>query len=172
MKKDKSFIIRPKVTISLNPILEAYCRYVFSTPPEQKEIAITRNKDIGKLIHAHTLSAKYPIKGPSIQHPVSFILPVNPDSQIGVLSRFLYVDRWGLQQIQDGIEYEFRKWVERRYEIGYFKMYEQRRIIEAILRGLNVRNNAANFDAIKKIDYRNRRKVEEVTFESLLTVDI
>lgn len=171
MKKENNLITRPKVTISLNPILEAYCRFVFSTSPDQKEIAINRKKDIGKLIHAHTLSARYAIKGPSIADPVTFILPVNPDNQNGVLSGFLYVDRWGLQQIQDGIEYEFRKWVERRYEVGYFKMFEQRKIIEAILRGLNVRNNAANFDAIKKIDYRNRRKAEEVTFANLLAIE-
>ena len=41
-------------------------------------------------------------------------------------------------------------------------------IVEAVLRGLNLRNNAVNFEAIKKIDYRNRRKIEEKRFEELL----
>lgn len=163
---------KPKVTISLSPLLEAYCRFIFKTPANQKEIAITRKKDIGKLVHAHLLSKKHAIKGAFITNPVTLILSVNPVNQNGILSGFLYVDQWGLQQIQDGVEYEFRKWVERRYEIGYFKNYGQTKIIDAILRGLNVRNNAANFDAIKKIDYRNRRKIEEIRFEHLLSFDI
>lgn len=169
MKIDLS---RPQVTVSLSPLLEAYCRFVFGTPPDEKEISINRKKDIGKLIHAHILSKKYAIKGPSIKNPVTVILPVNPENQNGILSGFLYVDRWGMQKIQDGIENEFRKFVERRYELGYRKKYEQREIIEAILRGLNVRNNAANFDAIKKIDYRNHRKTQEIQFSELLSADI
>ena len=167
----KSSSTKPQITVSLNPVLEAYCRFVFNTPADQKEICINRSKDLGKLIHSHTLSKNYAIKGPFIKQPVVFILPVNPMNQRGIESKWLYVDRWHMQQIQDGIEYEFRKWVERRYEIGYFRCYSPDQIIKAILRGLNVRNNAANYDMIKKIDYRNRRKEEEVRFGSLLSFD-
>jgi hypothetical protein len=37
---------------------------------------------------------------------------------------------------------------------------------------LNVRNNCANFDAIKKIDYRNVRKEEELRFQELLDAEL
>ena len=162
---------KPQITISLSPLLEAYCRFVFNTPSDQKEIIINRKHDVGLLIHANVSEKEFPVKGPFLDHPVTFILPVNKTNHHGIQSSFLTVTDWGLQKIQDGIEYEFRKWVERRYEVGYFKRYEQKDIIDAILRGLNVRNNTANFDAIKKIDYRNRRRIEEKRFQILLSFD-
>lgn len=171
MLKKSKFAPRPQVTISLDPILEAYCRFKFNTSPDQKEIHINLKSDIGKLIHAHVQSSHFARKGPFIINPVTIILPINPQNQNGVLSGFLFIDNWGIQKIENGIEYEFRKWVERRYEIGYGKRWDRKDIIEAILRGLNVRNNVANFDAIKKIDYRNHRKNEEIRFAELLLSD-
>ena len=167
----KKFKPKPQVTISLEPILDAYLRFVFKTPPEAAEITINTKKDLGKLIHSHVHSSHVSRKGPSVPNPVTVILPVNEINNYGVLSGFLYVDAWGLQRIRNGVEYEFRKWVERRFEIGYRKRHERKDIVEAVLRGLNVRNNCANFDAIKKIDYRNHRKEEELRFESLLEAE-
>lgn len=171
MLKKTKFRPRPQVTISLEPILEAYCRFKLNTPPDQKEIAINLKSDIGLLIHAHVQSSHFARKGPLIINPVTIILPTNPQNQNGVLSGFLFIDNWGLQKIENGIKYDFRKWVERRYETGYKKRWDRKDIIEAILRGLNVRNNVANFDAIKKIDYRNHRKTEEIRFAELLLSD-
>lgn len=162
---------KPQITISLSPLLEAYCRFVFNTPAKQKEIIVSRTHDIGKLIHSNVITSDLPVRRPFIDHPVTFILPVNPINRHSVNSHFLKVSNWGEQKIQDGVEYEYRKWVERRFEIGYQIKWSQKQIIDAILRGLNIRNNAANFDAVKKIDYRNRRKTEEKRFEKLLASD-
>lgn len=171
MLKNPKFTPKPQVTISLEPILEAYCRFIFKTPFDQPEITINLKKDLGMLIHSHVKISHCFRKGPSLTNPVTIILPTNPISQHRVLSGFLYVDGWGMQKIENAIEYDFRKWVERRYEIGYGKRFDRKDIIEAILRGLNVRNNVANFDAIKKIDYRNHRKTEEKRFIELLLSD-
>lgn len=168
IKSSKKFTPKPQISVSLSPILEAYLRFVFKTPADQAAITINTKKDIGKLIHSHVHSSHKSIKSPCIPNPVTIILPTNETNNYGLLSGFLFVDAWGLQRIRNGVEYEFRKWVERRYEIGYSKRYDQKDIVEAVLRGLNVRNNCANFDAIKKIDYRNRRKEEEIRFKSLL----
>lgn len=168
IKHSQRFKPKPQVTISLEPVLEAYLRFVFKTPADQEAITINLKKDIGKLIHSHVHSSHSIRKGPCVPNPVTVILPINTENDYGVLSGFLYVDEWGLQKIRNGIEYEFRKWVERRFEIGYEKRFEYKDIIEAILRGLNVRNNIANFDSIKKINYRNRRRIEEKRFSELL----
>lgn len=165
------FTKKPKIIISLDPLFEAYCRFIFNTPQKQKEIVVNRKKDIGKLINSNVSSSDLPVKRPFIVNPVVFILPVNPVNRHSVSSHFLKVSSWGEQKIQDGIEYEYRKWVERRFEIGYEKKWSQKEIIDAVIRGLNVRNNAANFDAVKKIDYRNRRKTEEKRFQQLLYID-
>ena len=171
MIKNAKYRPKPQVTINIDPIREAYCRFIFKTPENQPEITIHLKHDLGMLIHSHVRSSHCFRKSPSLINPVTIILPTNPVNQNGILSGFLFVDSWGLQKIENAIEYDFRKWVERRYEIGYRKRFDRKDIIEAILRGLNVRNNVANFDAIKKIDYRNHRKNEEIRFAELLLSD-
>jgi len=170
MKIDLS--TKPQVTIQLDPVLEAYCRFIFKTPPRhlQEEIIISRHHDIGKLIHSNIIAKDLPVRRPFIENPVTFILPVNYKNQQALKDHFLYVSNWGSQKIADGIEYEFKSWVRQRFEIGYIKKkLNKTEIIETILRGLNLRNNSANFDTIKKIDYRNRRRIEEKRFEDLLS---
>jgi hypothetical protein len=162
------FSTKPQITISLPPLLEAYCRYVFKTPADQKEIIVSRNHDIGKLIHSNIITSEVPVRRPLTEHPVTFILPVNRVNHHGISFHFLKVSNWGKQKIVDGIEYEYRKWVERCFETGYRRKWDQKEIIDAILRGLNMRNNVANFDAVKKNDYRNRKKIDEKRFAELL----
>lgn len=163
---------KPQITISLDPLLEAFCRFYFKTPEKQKEIVVSRNKDIGKLIHSNVTTSEFPVKRPLRNNPVTFILPVNKRNHYAIRFHFLTVNSWGEQKIQDGIEYEYKKWAEERFEIGYLKGYTQKQIIDAILRGLNVRNNAANFDAVKQNDYRKRKKQEEKRFIELLQIDM
>lgn len=185
MLKKPKFTPKPQVTISLEPILEAFLRFIFKTPADQEAITINLTKDLGKLIHSHVHSSHCFRKGPSIVNPVTIILPVNPQNQHGVLTGFLYVDNWGLIKIENGIDYEFSRWVKERFERGYLVAFENgeefknsyrrkqidKAIIEAILRALNVRNNSINFERIKKIVYRNLRKEQEIRFESLLNIE-
>lgn len=159
---------KPKVTIHLDPVLEAYCRYIFQTPPHQKEIVVSRHHDVGKLIHSNVTATDLPSKSPSFVNPVVLILPVNPCNQYAFSCHFLTVSNWGGQKIADGIEVDFKSWIRHRFESGYENKLEQKEIVESILRGLNLRNNSANFDTIKKIDYRNRRRIEEKRFKTLL----
>lgn len=162
---------KPRIYISLPQVHEAYCRFIFSTPDNQPEIIVSRAHDIGKLIHANVSVSDIPVRRPLLEGVVTFILPVNNQNCHGISSHFLKISAWGRQKIQDGIAYEFDKWVKRRFEIGYEKKFTQKEIVEAILRGLNVRNNSINFDAVKKNDYRNRRKIEEKRFMDLLVSD-
>lgn len=163
---------QPSITISLNPVLEAYCRWVFATPPEHKEINITRHHCIGKHIFSHVLKSDLPVKRPVKNNPVVFTLPTTDNSFQALKNSFLFVDDWAEMKINDFIKADFDLWVRRRFESGYFYRLQQKEIIDAILRGLNLRMNAVNFDMIKKIDYRNRRKLEEKRFKSLLLVEL
>ncbi len=164
---------KPQVIFSLPPILEAYCRFIFSTPERQKEIIINRRHDIGKLIFAYVMNGDIRFKQPLMDHPVTFILPM-PSNEHGywLRYRYIYVPRWAEEKINDGIEYEFRSWVKDRFRIGYdIEEVQQKTIINAILRGLNVRKNVANYDTIKKIDDRNARKKQEIMFKRLITIE-
>lgn len=163
---------KPQITLNLSPILEAYCRFVFCSSEKQPYIVLSRRQDIGKLIFAHIMSGDFQSKRPFIEHPVKFILPM-PNNEHGYWLRYRYIffPKWAEQKIIDGIEYEFRAWVRERFSTGYELNYDQKTIVNAILRGLNVRNNVANFDAIKKIDYRNKRSKEENLFKMLLKIE-
>jgi len=172
MIKNVNLETKPQITISLDPVLEAFCRYIFKTPPNQKQIIVSRCQDIGKLIHSNVITSDLPVRRPFDINPVTFILPVNKVNHHAIQFHFLSVSNWGEQKIQDGIEYEFRRWVDKKFENGYKKRFDQKDIVEAILRGLNVRNNAVNFEAIKKIDYRTGRKEEEKRFKTLLLAEI
>lgn len=163
-----NFSTKPQVTIQLDSVLEAFCRFVFNTPAKQKEIVVSRTHDIGKLIHSNVLARDLPIRRPFANNSVTFILPVNKTNHHALGNHFLYCSKWGEQKIADGIEFEFKAWVRRRFELGYEDKLEQKEIVEAILRGLNLRQNVVNFDTIKKIDYRNRRRIEEKRFKKLL----
>jgi hypothetical protein len=166
---DRSFETKPQIIIDIHPIPEAFCRYVFGTPSHQKEIIVSRYHDIGKLIHSHVIARDLPVRKRFTENPVTFILPVNHKNQHALNHHFLDVSNWGEQKICDGIEFYFRSWVRHRFEIGYnIKNMDRKEIIEAILRGLSIRNNTTNFDMIKKIDYRNRRLIDNIKFKQLL----
>jgi hypothetical protein len=110
---------------------------------------------------------------PVLDHPVTFILPM-PNNEHGywLRYRFIYIPKWVEEKFKDAIAYEFKFWVRECFRIGYEEEgMDQKTIINTILRGLKVRNNEANYDMIKKIDYRNRRKKEEIQFKKLLRVE-
>lgn len=159
------------IEIDLNPLLEAYLRLMFKTPKKENVIKIHRKHDIGILIHSHILTSDQRTRPNIMVHPVRIQLPVTQNSQHELLNKYLHISIWGMQKIKDGVNYEYRKWINQSFELGYLKKWSQKEIIDTILEGLNMRNNAANFDAIKKIDYRNRKKLSAKRFQELYTTD-
>lgn len=159
---------KPHIILDLPPVLEAFCRHVFGTPSAEKHIITRRSHAVGQIIFSKFSVSYTPVKPSFRNNPVRFILPINQKTHFRINNHFLYVDNLAQEQIREEIDYQFGKWVQKRFERGYELNYDQKTIIEAILRGLNLRNNAANFDAIKKNDYRNRRKAEEKRFQELL----
>ncbi|MFV0269763.1 MAG: hypothetical protein ACK5HT_21805, partial [Draconibacterium sp.] len=75
--------------------------------------------------------------------------------------------KWVEQKFQDAIEYEFKWWVREKFRVGYDEGFDQKTIINAILTGLNERENVAKYDTIKKIDYRTRKTEEKKRFKKL-----
>jgi len=167
------FDTKPQITLNINPVHESFLRFISGTPEKCRYIILTRRHDIGRLIFSHIMAGDFQSKRPLMDHPVTFVLPV-PRTEIGywLQYRHIYIPGWAQTKISDAIEYEFRCWVKERFRIGYEEeRMEQKLIINAILRGLNARNNSVNFDMIKKIDYRNKRKKEELQFKRLLTLE-
>jgi len=164
-----NFDTKPRITFSLDPILINYCRYIFKTPSQQKLIILNRKEDLGKLIFSHIQAGDFKNNRPFIKHPVIFILPTtNCKNDNWLRNRYIFVPKWVENKFAMAIEYEFKWWVREKFRVGYEdEGWDQKTIVNAILRGLNVRNNAVNSDTIKKIDYRTRRKEEKIRFKKL-----
>lgn len=65
--------------------------------------------------------------------------------------------------LQDYIEASYRLRVREYFVAGYEKGYKQDKIVQAFLMAYNIKNNAINYEAVKKYDYRNRKRmVKEV----------
>ena len=163
------FDTKPKIIINLDPVLEAYCRAIFKTPKNQKEIIINRGRREGQAIYSKIYPSEFPVKRPFCKNPVTIILPVTKKNQNRLPFKFYKVSRMGEEQINDDLNVLMDKWLFRFFQRGYRKKFTQDEIVNAILRGLNLRKNAVNYDAIKKFDYRERRRMEEKTFDELLT---
>jgi hypothetical protein len=160
---------KPQVTINLDPVLEAYLRAVFKTPRHQKEIILNRGRREGQAIYSKILPVEFPKKRPFCENPVIFILPLTKSNHYTLGYRFYTVTKMGEEQIADDLRVLMDKWLFRFFQRGYLKKFTQDEIVNAVLRGLNLRKNAVNYDAIKKFDYRERRRIEEKTFDELLT---
>jgi len=162
------FSSKPQVVINLDPVLEAFCRTVFKTPRNQKEIVIHRARREGQAIYSKIFPVKYPPKKPFCDNPVIFILPMTKNNQHTLMYNFYKIDKMGEEQIHDDLTVLMDKWLWRFFRRGYARKYKQDEIISAILRILNLRKNVANYDAIKKFDYRQRRRNEDEMIDELL----
>lgn len=167
-------MIKPQITLNLHPVLEAYCRWIFETPRENKEIAFDRMNDVGKHLFSHIKASELPAKKRPRKdgfNLVTFDVTLAHNCGYQLTNHFLYVDDWAEMKINDFIRTDFnaccRKWFWKGYNFGW----TQETIIKAILRGLNLRNNIENYEAIKKNDYRVRKKKEEEQFKMLLETD-
>lgn len=157
----------PTITINLSPVLEGYCRWVFKAS-KKNEIKITLNHRIGKHIYSKVQTGRNPDPRTFYSNPVLFALPVTQANSYEFRNKKVYVNSFSEEQINLFIEADFDQWCRHKFEIGYFLNFSQKEIIVAILRIINVRNNNDNFEMIKKKDYRNRRKEEQIRFELLL----
>ena len=144
------------ITIDLPPHLADYCRHEFGVDNEGN-IILRRSHDIGKQIYSGL-------------HPTLFIIPVTKSNRYILGSRFLYISRWGEEKIQDYIESDFNQRMRILFEAGYRKNYSQKQIIEAILQAYNIKNTSLNYEAVKKSDYRNQKKIRRLVFDDLQSI--
>jgi hypothetical protein len=156
------FSTKPKVSVQLDPVHEAYCRYIFSTPRKQKEIVVRRTHPVGQRLTSITDKCRFLPKNPDTKKTVVFILPTDKVNKYHIKRNFLKVAEWEKQKFNDFVRSEFNLWVREEFYRGYeiFK-WDQKTIVAAICRKLNTRNNAVNSETITKNDYRHRTNIEE-----------
>jgi hypothetical protein len=162
------FSTKPKVSVHLDPVHEAYCRYIFKTPPNQSHIVVSRHHVIGQRLTAVTDECPFLEKNPLLKNSVVFILPTDKVNHYHVKRCFLKVSEWDKQKFNDFVKSEFNLWMREEFYRGYeILRWDQKIIVEAVCRKLNVRNNTINSATITKNDYRNRVHVERQRAELL-----
>lgn len=155
--------MKPKVTIELSPHLHDFLYHEFGTPRGEEGVTVTAANDLGKFIQSMITVSDRPPKQPIKEHPVTLLLPVQEWNHFIFRENFIYIPEWKQKMLQDYIEASYRIRIREYFVAGYEKQYKQDRIIRAFLYAYNIKNNAMNYDAVKKYDYRNRqRMVKEV----------
>lgn len=151
---EKNLTQKTTVVIDLPPMLHAFLRFATETPKEQEEIIVTRKTEFGKLINGFlSKSTTKPEKLPS-DNPVSIVVPQTENNWYSLETMYCYISKEDQEQVIDRIEVLFNKWIDVFFQDGYAMNLSQLDIIESVLDILNKRMNAANFDQIKKRDYR------------------
>jgi len=149
--------IKPRVTIDLPPILEAFLRFATETPKDQEEIVVSRKTEFGKLINGFLSKSTIKPDQLPVENPVIIVIPKTPGNGYSLDTMYCYISYEDQEQINDRIEVLFNKWIDVFFEDGYKLNLCQLDIIESVLDILNIRTNAANFDQIKKRDYRKSK---------------
>ena len=163
--------MRPNVIIELKPYLHDYLYHEFGCRPTDEGVNVTAANDIGKFIQAMVTVTDRPPKQSIKEHPITLYLPIQEWNHFILQENFIYIPEWKQRMLQSYIEASFRIRVREYFVAGYEKGHKQDRIIRAFLMAYNIKNNAINYDAVKKFDYRNRqRMVKEVNRDIQLSL--
>lgn len=155
--------MRPNVIIDLPLHLHDYMYHEFGCNKSEEGVLISSANDIGKYIQAMVTVADRPPKQPIKDNPITILLPIQEWNHFILQENFIYIPEWKQRMIQDYIEASFRIRIREYFVAGYEKGYQQDKIIKAFLMSYAIKNNAINYDAVKKYDYRNRqRTIKEV----------
>lgn len=161
---------KPNVTIELAPHLHDYLYHEFGCKKESGVIVTTTN-DMGKMIQAMVTISAIPAKLPLKDNPITLYLPIQEWNHFILNENFIHIPDWKQRMLQDYIEASFRIRIREYFVAGYEKGFKQDKIIKAFLMAYNIKNNAINYDAVKKYDYRNRKKmIQEVNKEIQLSL--
>jgi hypothetical protein len=163
--------MRPNVIIELKPYLHDYLYHEFGCRPTDEGVNVTAANDIGKFIQAMVTVTDRPPKQAIKEYPITLYLPIQEWNHFILQENFIYIPEWKQRMLQSYIEASFRIRVREYFVAGYEKGHKQDRIIRAFLMAYNIKNNAINYDAVKKFDYRNRqRMVKEVNRDIQLSL--
>lgn len=146
---------RITINISLEPHLQDFLRHEFKCDNDGT-IVVTKRENIGLYLLSMWTITEFPVKR-KYKYPCVIALPFRRDNHYILSRNFIYVPVWREKLISNYIEAEFRLRVREFFTIGYEKKFQQKHIIDGFLQAYNIKNNALNYDRIKKLDFRNRR---------------
>lgn len=161
---------RPLVTIDLAPHLSDFLYHEFKQDKRTGELLLDGSNDIGRFIQALITVSDRPRKQEIKDSPLTLTLPVQEWTHAIFTENFIYIPEWKQKQLRLYVEAQFRLRLREFFFIGYLKGLKQDAIINAFLEHYNIKNNALNYDTVKKYDYRFRRKMKTVIGEDIASL--
>lgn len=171
MCKSETYIMRPNVIIELPLHLHDYLYHEFGCDRSEEGVIVTSANDLGRLIQSMVTVADRPPKEQIKDNPITLFLPIQAWNHFIFRENFIYIPGWKQRMLQEYIEVSFRLHIREYFLAGYEKGFKQDKIIQAFLMAYNIKQNALNYDAVKKYDYRNRqRTIKEVSKDIQLSL--
>ncbi|KAA6326469.1 hypothetical protein EZS27_024425 [termite gut metagenome] len=162
---------KPNVIIELDAYLHDFLYHEFGCDKQNDGVIITVSNDIGMIIQSMIEFSNIPKQQEIKDNPIKLYLPVQEWNHFIYKRNFLYVPVWKQRMIQDYLKSLFRLRIKEYFTEGYAKGFKQEQILQAFLVAYNIKNNALNYDTIKKYDYRNRKKIKEEVNREIQLVD-
>lgn len=158
---------KPLVYIDLEPHLADFLRHEFMQSKKEESLLVDGSNDIGLLIQAFITVSDRPRKQEITENTICLALPLQSWNHAIFQENFIYIPKWKQKQLSLYLEAQFRVRLKEFFQVGYEKGFKQDMIIRAFLDNYNIKNNAINYDTIKKYDYRNRRKIVKQVSEEI-----
>lgn len=162
---------KPTVIIDLQEHLHDFLVHEFKEDPTGI-IVLTIRHDIGKYIESMWSVSPRPRPPRDMEHPVKIQLPVTDDNHYILENNFIYVPIWKERMINDYLEAEWSRRMKDFFSIGYQKKFQQKDIIDGILKHYGIKNNSLNFDKIKQFDYRNRERFKKMVVNEIQSAQL
>lgn len=150
---------KPLIDIDLPPMLIDYLYHELANMDDG--VMLTLDRDIGKYIYSLLTISPTPVSGPETENHVVIYLPTNSWNHHFVGENFLEIVPWRKKMLENYLMADFKLRVREVFLAGYEKGFGQDKIIKAFLSMYAIKNNIINYDSIKKMDYRNRKKITD-----------
>jgi hypothetical protein len=144
------------INIQINKLLEAYLRKEFAA--QSGIIVLNRNHPIGKFINCNTRWSK---ERPEPK-PDSITLQVPGSPYMDQDNFYGYITLESKRIITDYIYAMFDLAIERFFVIGYRLNFRQKDIINGFMDYYGLEPTSANYEMIKKRDYRKKINVKKI----------
>jgi hypothetical protein len=145
------------IFIDLKKHLEDFLIHDFGTD-ESGAIRINRRCEMGKYIDSMWESSPTPVQLPGMDNPVRLRLPTNSYNWYKKTHRFIFFSEEKTDEINSRMEEFFLERLNDFFAEGYGKKFKQKDIVNAFVEAYGSKNQSINFDQIKKLEYRNRKK--------------
>lgn len=157
---------KPSIVIDLKGYLHDFLIHEFKED-ESGGILLNIRSDIGKYINSMWSVSPKPRPSRDMEHPVRLVLPVTDENHYILNHSFVYVPVWKEKMIVEFLEAEWSRRMKDFFSIGHQKKFQQKDIIDGILKHYGIKNNSLNFDQIKQFDYRGRERFKKMIVKEI-----